>query len=183
MKLYCRSSSKDSRLWRKVHEKSNFSNCSVGSKNRYTVAHGHYLKYIFMDLAWFGSLLMIFCLNVFQQNCQAFSYWIYCREYQRILAEKHLARKSSVNFQIMQDTWIWRPHCIKLAKSRFRGIVLRKCTICANRFRTAFIVKSRYIFFTRKKIGSKKTFFSGRKMILKFWHFSFTSKFSKILIY
>ena len=90
----------------KVREKSKISNCSVGSKNRYAVAHGHYLKYIFMDLAWFGSLLMIFCLNVFQQNCQPFSYWIYCREYQRILAEKHFDRKSPVNTQTMQDPWI-----------------------------------------------------------------------------
>ena len=37
----------------------------------------------------------------------------------------------------------------------------------------------RYILFTQKKIGS--IFFSWRKMILKFWDFSFTSKFSKTL--
>ena len=49
-------------------------------------------------------------------------------------------------------------------------------------FSDRFYRKVEIHIFHQKKNWIKKTFFSGRKMILKFWHFSFTSKFSKILI-
>ena len=56
-----------------------------------------------MDLAWFGCLLVIFYQNVFQLKSFDTLYSKFNRKMVDNFAEKHLGRKSSVNFQIMQD--------------------------------------------------------------------------------
>ena len=86
-----------------VREKSKFPDCSVGSKNQYGVAHGHYLKYVDVDIAWFGSLLVIFYQNIFQLKSFENLYRTRNKEMVDIFAEKHFEWKSPVNFQIMQD--------------------------------------------------------------------------------
>ena len=89
-----------------VREKSKFPDCSVGSKNQYGVAHGHYLKYVDVDIAWFGSLLVIFYQIVFQLKSFENLYTKFNRKMIDILGEKHYGGKWPVNFEIMQDTWI-----------------------------------------------------------------------------